>query len=561
MQLPAITIDIKRIHEFVETIQPNGKCQVTNFEGQVKELTVTPRTVALALQLQIGGVSVKERRPSLKVYHKKSKLPSFKEIINADAVTLTQIFSQCLTPYNKRPVRFTTPHGFVVTTLTWAMGRTEAANIDFAAYIHEGIVNMQKKAPKHIGGGEMITRIIYEALDKTDQLVPGPSQTLWLELVEDFEDEQEDQEQAPPSHTTIGGRKLEKVPRETMSPTPNKTPTQGDKSTSGKEESPMDLGKRKREPEKVSVEQKRTKMERLMEGFARQRLLKGEIAQEKWKPSSSTFLRVRTKNPSKGFFDDVAWEEYIQEHIQTDEPEVKLKEEDLHEMKELLQHRPTPEESTTPSQEGTNPSPSHSEESQSSKHSRHTEKSHTSEKTYSGKTPSSEDRRLPTPPVSQGPGNTERVEENKEEKTQEVDQPQQLDRTVELNDLDTQMIQNLTLRIRERARNTEFQYAQTTKELTSIKQKVHELQKEVKGKNMTAILDNELYEDVQETLFECLQENQTLEMYIQDTTQELQNERRANKVLREEIEDLKLQAEIQSRRLERARQQHPFFRS
>lgn len=48
VQLPAITIDIKRIHEFVETIQPNGKCQVTNFEGQVKELTVTPRTVALA---------------------------------------------------------------------------------------------------------------------------------------------------------------------------------------------------------------------------------------------------------------------------------------------------------------------------------------------------------------------------------------------------------------------------------------------------------------------------------------------------------------------------------
>lgn len=232
------------------------------------------------------------------------------------------------------------------------------------------------------------------------------------------------------------------------------------------------------------MEQKRVKMERLMEGFAWQHLFKGEIEQEIWKPSSSTIRKLRTKNPSIGFFYDAAWEAYIQEHAQKNEPEVSLAEEDLQERRELVQLQPmpktTPESSETPSTTPSKESPTSSQstlaESQSSGYSRHNEESYTPEKNNLERMPSSEDHRLPTPPVSQGPGNTKKIEKQRENNIQEVDQPLSRSRIAELNDMDIHMIQHLVLRVGERARNTELHYSQSNRELEESKRQASELQ-------------------------------------------------------------------------------------
>ena len=127
------------------------------------------------------GEGFKEKRPNLKVYTKKSALPTFNDIANKDAIILTQIYSQCIMSYSKRPQRFTTPHGAVITTMTWGLTQPGDVHIDYATYILDTVVKAKNKDPKYIGGGEVLTRIIYEAIGKSSELNRGPSQNIWLQ--------------------------------------------------------------------------------------------------------------------------------------------------------------------------------------------------------------------------------------------------------------------------------------------------------------------------------------------------------------------------------------------
>ena len=74
---------------------------------------ITKNVICRALKVSQMGAGFREKRPNLKVYNKKSALPTFHEIANKDAVILTQIYSQCIMTYSKRPQRFKTPHGVV----------------------------------------------------------------------------------------------------------------------------------------------------------------------------------------------------------------------------------------------------------------------------------------------------------------------------------------------------------------------------------------------------------------------------------------------------------------
>ncbi|MCO5551244.1 hypothetical protein L7F22_004743 [Adiantum nelumboides] len=227
----------------------------------------------------------------------------------------------------------------------------QAAQLDHASYICNHILKLNKDKIEYVSGAEMLTKIIYEAMGAQEFEIRAPSQNQWLAKVEDTSSESEGEKRAPPSHTTIGGRKLERVKRASGKQT--------EVLTSVDEPPPLPDHKRKREQEMVTVAQKRAKMERLMESFARERILKGDY-DTKWKPSAKSFRRLRTKNPTIGTFEEEAWDAYIAEHVDLDEPAIKLSEAELSEMKEAF--RPNFKKVTPP-----RPSSSSSEDSKKTK--------------------------------------------------------------------------------------------------------------------------------------------------------------------------------------------------
>ena len=102
------------------------------------------------------------------------------------------------------------PPSAIATTFTWALKTRQPTEISYASYIHSQIVKMGDKRPKYIGAGEMLTKIIYEAIDARGQWNPIPSQNEWLRLIGDEEDEVPT---VPPVSTRMK-RKLETVKEE-----------------------------------------------------------------------------------------------------------------------------------------------------------------------------------------------------------------------------------------------------------------------------------------------------------------------------------------------------------
>ena len=68
--LPVVAIDIMRITELITTIQSDGTCQITNWDGDEEEVHITKDVICKALRVlssQIGA-GFREKRPNLKVF-------------------------------------------------------------------------------------------------------------------------------------------------------------------------------------------------------------------------------------------------------------------------------------------------------------------------------------------------------------------------------------------------------------------------------------------------------------------------------------------------------------
>ena len=161
--------------------------------------------------------------------------------------------------------------------MTWGLKQPGDVLIDYASYILNTVVKARNDDPKYIGGGEVLTRIIYEAMGKTTKLNRAPSQNLWLMHREEAREDEEER-RARPSSSTIGPRRLEKVV---------KGPTQDEiEAHQGMVQERVRVQKRKDDEERETRLQKRAKMERMLQGFVLERSMRGDTS-PKCKPCMS----------------------------------------------------------------------------------------------------------------------------------------------------------------------------------------------------------------------------------------------------------------------------------
>ena len=66
--LPAVAIDIMRVTELIKTIQSDGTCQITNWNGEEEEVHITKNVICKALRVSQIGAGFREKRPNLKVF-------------------------------------------------------------------------------------------------------------------------------------------------------------------------------------------------------------------------------------------------------------------------------------------------------------------------------------------------------------------------------------------------------------------------------------------------------------------------------------------------------------
>ena len=207
---PQPAIDLKRVWELVTTIKESGIARVSDINGTERTIVVTPELIAEALQLSNEGDQVTKRREEVKVYKEKKKNYTFDDLVDQRIAAMCRIYNQFFHVCTKRPQKYTVPPSAIATTFTWALRTKQPKEISYASYIHSQIVKMGDPRPKYIGAGEMLTRIVYEAIDAKGQWDQMPSQNDWLRFTGDEEDEIPI---APPVSTRMK-RKLETVKEE-----------------------------------------------------------------------------------------------------------------------------------------------------------------------------------------------------------------------------------------------------------------------------------------------------------------------------------------------------------
>ena len=111
----------------------------------------------------------------MKVYKEKKKNYTFEDLVDQRVAVICRLYNQFFHVCTKRPQKYTVPPSAIGTTFMWALKTRQPKEISYATYIHSQIVKMGDKRPNYIGAGEMLTKIIYEAIDARGQWNPMPS--------------------------------------------------------------------------------------------------------------------------------------------------------------------------------------------------------------------------------------------------------------------------------------------------------------------------------------------------------------------------------------------------
>jgi len=261
-------IDIQRAHELYSSIKEDGTAMITSLpdeEGKTEkvQVNISTRMIAEALNVSDEGVSFRAKKDVQgEVFKKKGAAATFEDMTNIQVRFPTRLFMQFFMADDKRPARFTTPNHTAAITYTWANQQIDPVILNHAELIFDLLTKKKKhEVISYLGAPEMLTKIAYFALGKTDELPPSPSQLDWIENTheEEIRIEQETRSQRAKRRRRAGTEEEEVSP--------------------GKDKKPMSS----KQAEKEDRAQREALFERRAEEFRKQRADEGDF-EDKWKP-------------------------------------------------------------------------------------------------------------------------------------------------------------------------------------------------------------------------------------------------------------------------------------
>lgn len=184
-QLPPWGPDLRRAWEAYSTFTQKFTCTVTDFHGHVRELHITTGIVREALGITQGDISFDKLKHSDEENATCSPevRPSWDDLLHQEIRLATQLHMQHF--HMTYPHRYTKPEKRIATEYTLRQEQGSSIKYDYALHLlielSNGVKSVvtQRKShakrphPLYLGAALVITRIIYRALNKLDQL-PDP---------------------------------------------------------------------------------------------------------------------------------------------------------------------------------------------------------------------------------------------------------------------------------------------------------------------------------------------------------------------------------------------------
>ena len=172
-------VDVQRAYELMTTIDPIGTANITDLEGNEKQVIVNEATVQNALKFKEGYQDMKHRLTKEDhdryFLNLKGKKGTFDDMSIEEAKPPLKLFTQ---HFNlKKPQKYTHPHTRIAYSMSLAAKDISQDRPNFAKHVleqlfeHVGSVNL--KNDPYLYASHLLTRIAYQALGESDKL-PAP---------------------------------------------------------------------------------------------------------------------------------------------------------------------------------------------------------------------------------------------------------------------------------------------------------------------------------------------------------------------------------------------------